>query len=129
VLAAICSSSGSPVTGLVFRGGLRLGDTSDVRQQTIDPNADATTIFTDDSFFVLEDMHPERAELLCSYRRGRSQLYRLTLASGDLEQVSDHRLIRGARYSPDGHWIAINTAYTVGRNYLPPYSPRALVKR
>lgn len=84
----------------------------DLQQQTIDPNADATTIFTDDTFFVLEDMHPERSELLLSYRRGRSQLYRLTLASGALEQVSDHRLIRGARYSPDGHWIALNTAYT-----------------
>jgi hypothetical protein len=83
----------------------------DLQQVALDTDAAATTIFSDDEFFVLEDTHPTRDELLLSYRRGRSQLYRLTLSTGDCERVSDLLLIRGARYSPDGEWIAINTAY------------------
>lgn len=84
----------------------------DLMQVNIETGTDATTIFSDSNFFVLEDMHPERDELLLSYRRGRSHLYRLTLSSGRLEQVGDHRLIRTARYSPDGDLIAITTAYS-----------------
>lgn len=84
----------------------------DLMQMNVETDADPTIVFSDTNFFVLEDMHPERDELLFSYRRGRSQLYRLTLSSGQLEQVSDHLLIRKAHYSPDGNWIAINTAYS-----------------
>ncbi len=84
----------------------------DLLQTNIDTDMDATTIFSDTNFFVLEDMHPEQDELLFSYRRGSSQLYRLTLSSGDLERVGDHLLVRKAHYSPDGQWIAINSAYS-----------------
>lgn len=84
----------------------------DLMQVNIETDTDATPIFSDRNFFVLEDMHPERDELLLSYRRGRSHLYRLTLSSGRLEQVGEHLLIRSARYSPDGDWVAINTSYS-----------------
>lgn len=84
----------------------------DLREKNIETDASATTVFSDTSVFVLEDMHPERDELLVSYRRGRSQLYRVKLSSNQVGPVSDHLLVRKARYSPDGEWIAINTAYS-----------------